>query len=227
MLMSLGCIVQTPSPTGFVGFGPWEAAVGCDKVEVRIFAPSLPLPSYQIPMLLLRILKSILFSHSVMSDSLRSHGLQHARLPCPSPTPGAWSNSCPLIGDAIQPSHPLLSPFPPALNLSQHQGLFQWISSLHQVVKALVLQLQHILPVKSQGWFPLGLQSLKSLLQHHSSKASFLWHSAFFMVQLSHPYITTGKAIAWLWGPLLAKWCLYFLMCLSRFVSFPSKGQVS
>ena len=79
--MSLGCIVQTPSPTGFVGFGPWEAAVGCDKVEVRIFAPSLPLPSYQIPMLLLRILKSILFSHSVMSDSLQPRGLQHARPP--------------------------------------------------------------------------------------------------------------------------------------------------
>ena len=68
---------------------------------------------------------SVQFSHSVVSDSLRPHGLQHARLPCPSPTPEAYSNSCPLHRCAIQPSHPLSSPSPPAFNLSQHQGLFQ------------------------------------------------------------------------------------------------------
>ena len=65
------------------------------------------------------------FSPSVLSDSLRPHGRQHARLPCPSPIPGAYSNSCPSSRDAIQPSHHLLSPSPPAFNLSQHQGLFQ------------------------------------------------------------------------------------------------------
>ena len=64
-----------------------------------------------------------------MSDSLQPHGLQHARPPCPSPTPGAYSNSCPLVDDAIQPSHPLSSPFPPTFNLSQHQDLFQWVNS--------------------------------------------------------------------------------------------------
>ena len=64
------------------------------------------------------------FSHSVMSDSLRPHESQHARPPCLSPTPGVYSNSY-LVGDAIQPSHPLSSPSPPAPNLSQHQGLFQ------------------------------------------------------------------------------------------------------
>ena len=83
------------------------------------------------------------FSHSVVSDYLRSHELQHTRLPCPSPFPWVCSNSCPLIGDAIQPSHPLLSPFPCTFNLSQHQGLFQWVSSSHQVAKVLALQLQH------------------------------------------------------------------------------------
>ena len=109
------------------------------------------------------------------------------------------------VGDAIQPSHPLSSPCPPAFSLSQHQGLFKWVSSLHQVAKVLELQLQH----QSFQW-ALGLISfrmdlldllalqgnLKSLLQHHSSKASILWNSAFFIVQLSHPYMTTGKTIA-------------------------------
>ena len=91
------------------------------------------------------MVNSVQFSHTVMSDSLRSHGLQHARLPCPSPTPGTCSNSCPLVVDAMQPSYPLsiLSSSPPALNLSQHQGLFKWASSSHQVAKVLAFQLQH------------------------------------------------------------------------------------
>ena len=86
------------------------------------------------------------------------------------------------IGDAIQPSHPLLSPFPPALNLSPHQSLFKWVTSYHQVAKVLEFQLQD--------------QSFQWTLQHHSSKASILHCSAFFIVQLSHPYMTTGKTIA-------------------------------
>ena len=77
------------------------------------------------------------FSHSVMSSSLWLHGLQHTRLPYPSPSPDHW------VSDAIQSSCPLSSPSPPAFGLSQHQGLFQWVSSLHQVAKVLVLQLQH------------------------------------------------------------------------------------
>ena len=96
------------------------------------------------------------------------------------------------VGDAIQSSHPLSSPSPPALNLSQHQGLLKWVSSSHQVAKVLELQLQH----QSFQWTPrtdsfrmdwldfLAVQgTLKSLLQHHSSKASILRLSAFFMVQ--------------------------------------------
>ena len=72
----------------------------------------------------------------------RPHGLQNARIPCLSPTPGACSNSCPLSRDAIQPSHPLLSSSPPAFNISQHQGLFQWVHSLHDVAKLLKFWLQ-------------------------------------------------------------------------------------
>ena len=111
----------------------------------------------------------LLFSQSDMSDSLWPHGLQHARLPCPSPTPGVCSISLQThvrwVRNAIQASHPLLPSSPSALNLSQNQSLFQWISSSHQEAKVLELQLQH----QSFQWifrvpFPLGLTSLISLL---------------------------------------------------------------
>ena len=108
------------------------------------------------------------------------------------------------VCDVILPSHPLLPPSPPALNRSHYQGLSQWVCSLHQVTKVLEFHSASasVLPVNIQGWFPLGFTSLcllavqrtlKSLLQHHNSKALILWCSAFFMVQLSHPYMTTGK----------------------------------
>ena len=86
---------------------------------------------------------SLQFSRSVMSNSLWPYGLQHARIPSPSPTPGACQTHIHRVGDAIQPSHPPSSPSPPAFNLSQHQCLLQWVSSLHQVAKELEFQLQH------------------------------------------------------------------------------------
>ncbi|CAN0504931.1 unnamed protein product [Rangifer tarandus platyrhynchus] len=106
------------------------------------------------------------------------------------------------VGDAIQSSHPLLSPSP-ALNLSQHQGLFKQVSSPHQVAKVLKFQLQNqsnehpgLISFRMDWLDLLAVQgTLKSLLQHHSSRASILWHSTFFIVQLSHPYMTTGKTI--------------------------------
>ena len=82
------------------------------------------------------------------------------------------------VCDAIQPSHPLSSPSPPAPNPSQHQGLFQWVNS-----SIGVSALASVLPKNAQDWSPLGWTGiLKSLLQHHSSKASVLWCSAFFTV---------------------------------------------
>ena len=99
---------------------------------------------------------SVQFSCSDMSGSLQPHGLQHTRLPCPSPTPRACSNYVHWVSDAIQPSHPLSSLSPPAFNLSQHQGLFKWVSSLHQVAKVLEFQLQHQSFKWIQDWFPLG-----------------------------------------------------------------------
>ena len=151
-------------------------------------------------------------SHSVVSDSLRSHGLQHARLPCPAPTPEPTRTHVHCVGDSIQPSHPLSSPFPPALNLSQHQGLFhesvlhiKWpkcwsfsfsISPSNEYSGLISFRMDWFILLAVQG-------ILMSLLQHHSSKASIFPHSAFFMVQLSHPYMTTGKTIA------LTKWIFF------------------
>ena len=107
------------------------------------------------------------------------------------------------VSDAIQPSFLLSSPSLPALDLSQHQGLFKWVTSGGQNIG--VSASTSVLPMNTQNWSPLGwtgwisLQSkglFKSLLQHHSSKASILGRSAFYIVQLSHPYVITGKTIA-------------------------------
>ena len=126
-------------------------------------------------------------------------------LPVHHQLPGFTQTHVHWVGDVIQPSHPLSSPSP-AFNLSQHQDPFKWVSTSHQVDKVLESQLQH----QSVQWiFRTDLlqdgldwshctpkDSQKSLLQHHSSKASILQHSAFFIVQLSHPYVITGKTIA-------------------------------
>ena len=108
------------------------------------------------------------------------------------------------VGDAMQPSYPLPSPSPPAFNLSQHQGLFKWVSSLHQVAKVLEFQLQH----QSFQWTPRtdflqdGLvgspcsprdSQESSLTPQFKSINSILWHSAFFIVQISHPYTHTSS----------------------------------
>ena len=86
---------------------------------------------------------SVQFSSSVVSDSLQPHGLQHARLPCPSPIPELVQTHVHGVGDAIQPSYPLSSPPPPAFNLAQYQGLFQWVNTSHQVARVLEFHLQH------------------------------------------------------------------------------------
>ena len=120
----------------------------------------------------------------------------HHQIPEPTQTDVHW------VGDAMQPSCPLSSPSPPALNLSKHQGLFKWVISSHQVAKVLEFQLQHPsfqwysgLISFSMDWLdlPAVQGTLKSLLQHHSSKAS---SALSFIVQLSHPYMITKKTIA-------------------------------
>ena len=117
----------------------------------------------------------------------------------------ACSNSCPSGGDAVQPSHLLSSPSPPAFNLSQHQDLSN--ESVFHIRWPKYWSFSFSISPSNEysglfsfriDWFDLlAVQgTLKSLLQHHSSKASILQHSGFFRVQLSHPYMTTGKTIA-------------------------------
>ena len=130
------------------------------------------------------------------------------------------------IGDAIYPSHPLSPSSPSALNLAQHQGLFQWVSSLYQVAKVLELQHQHhsfqlIFRVDFfSGWlaYLLTVQgTLSDLLQHHSLKALILWHSAFFIVQFSHLHVATGKTIALTLWTFVGKVMNLLFNILSRF----------
>ena len=140
-----------------------------------------------------------------MSDFLQPHELQHARPPCPSPTPRVHPNSVHWVGDAIQPSHSLSSPSPPAFNLSSIR-VFSNESPLHIRWPKYWSFSFNISPSNEHSglisfrmdWSDLLIVqgTLKSLLQHHSSKASIFWHSAFFIVQFSHPYMTTGKTIA-------------------------------
>ena len=145
---------------------------------------------------------SVQFSRSV-SDSLRPHGLQHTRLPCSSLTPRAWSNSCPLSW-WCHPNHlihccPLLllsSIFPSIRVFSKELALpIRWpkywsfsfsISPYNEYSGLISFRIDWLDLLAVRG-------TLKSLLWHHSSKASILQHSAFFIVQLSHPYMTTGK----------------------------------
>ena len=118
--------------------------------------------------------RSVQFSYSVVSNSLRTHGQQHARLPCPSPTPRLAQTHVHWVGDAIQPSHPLSSPSPP-FNLSQYQGLLKWISSWHQVAEVLEFQPLLTSPVPHSRKQYLGPKKLKlSWSQHKYLRNSIL-----------------------------------------------------
>ena len=131
----------------------------------------------------------LLFSHSATSNSLPPCGLQHRGFPVLHHLPELAKTHVHWVGDAIQPSCSLLSPSPPAFNLAQHQGLFQWVSSSHHVVKYWSFSFS-INPSKEYSglisfridWFdPLAVQgTLKSLFEHHSSKASVFQCSDFF-----------------------------------------------
>ena len=131
-------------------------------------------------------------------------------------------------GDAIQPSHPLSPTSPPAFNLSQHQGLFQWSALPIRCSKYWSFSFSLSSPNEYSGlisftidWLDLlAVQgTLKNLLQHHSSKASILQCSAFFMVQLSHPYITTGETTALTTWTFVGKVTSLFSNMLSRLVT--------
>ena len=151
------------------------------------------------------ILSSIQFSHSVLSDSLQPHEPQHTMLPCPSPTPRVYPNPCPssrwTSNHFILCHPPLLLPsILPSIRVFSNESVphIRWpkywsfsfnISPSNEQPGLISFRMDWLDLLAVQG-------TLKSLLQHHSSKASVLRCSAFFIVQLSHPYMTTGKTIA-------------------------------
>ena len=133
------------------------------------------------------------------------------------------------VGDAIQPSHPLLSPFPPTFNLSHHQGLFKWVSSFSSGGQSIgVSASASVLPMNIQDWFPWGLTSWISLQSKKLSRVFsnttvqkhqfFSAQLSFFIVQLSHPYMTTGKTIALIIQTFVGKVMSLFFNMLSRLV---------
>ena len=146
----------------------------------------------------------IQFSCSLVSDSLRPHGLQHARLPCPLPTSGVYSNSCPLsrwchptISSSVVPFSCLQS-FPASGSFQISQFFASGGQSIRVSASSsvLLMYIQDWLLLGLTGWISLQSKGLSNVLQHHSSKASILRCSAFFIVQLSHLYMTIGKTIA-------------------------------
>ena len=159
---------------------------------------------------------------------MRPHESQHARPPCPSSTPRVHPTHVHRVSDAIQPSHPLSSlsppapPIPPSIRVfsSESTLLMRWpnywsfsfsISPSNEHPGLLSFRMDWLDLLAVQG-------TLKSLLQHHSSKASILWHSAFFTVQLSYPYMTTGKTIALTRRTFVGKVMSLLLNMLSRLV---------
>ena len=156
---------------------------------------------------------------------------QECRSGVPLPSPITNSRSSPKLMsiELVVPSnsHPLSSPSPPAINLSQHQGLFQRVGSSHQVAKVLEFSLtisssneySELISFRIDWFHLLAVQgTLKSLFLYHSSKASVLQHSAFFMAQLSRPCMTTGKTIALTLWSFVSQVMSWLFNMLSRLV---------
>ena len=161
-------------------------------------------------------------SRSVLSNSLRPHESQHARPPCSSPTPGVHWDSRPSsqwCHPAISSCRPLLllPPIPPSVRVFSNESTLGMRWPKYQSFSFSIIPSKEIPGLISfkMDWLNLLVVqgTLKSLLQHHSSKASVLQCSAFFTVQLSHPYMTTGKTIALTRRTYVGQVCLCFWIC--------------
>ena len=168
------------------------------------------------------VISSVQFSHSVVSDSLRPHELQHTRPPYPSPSPGVHSNSRPSSHLILCRPLLLLPPIPPSIKVFSNESTLRmrwpkdWSFSFSISPSKAHLGL---ISFKMDWLDLLAVQGTpKSLLQHHSSEASILRLSAFFTVQLSHPYMTTGKTIALTRWAFVGKVMSLLLNMLSRLV---------
>ena len=169
----------------------------------------------------------LLFSHSVVSNSLRPCGLQHARLSCPSLSPKVCSNSCPLswwchptISSSVTLSFSCLQSFPASGSFPMSQLFASGGQSIGASTSFLLINIQEILISFRIDWFDLlAVQgTLKSLLQHHNSKASVLQCSALFMAQILHLHMTTGKTIALITWTYVSKVISLLFNTLSMFV---------
>ena len=149
-------------------------------------------------------ISSVHFSHSVVSDSLKPHGPQPARPPCPSPTTRVYSNSCPLswwchptISSSVVPFFSCLQSFPASGSFPMSQFFASAGQSIGASASVYSNEYLGLISIRIDWLDLLAIQgTLKSLLQHHSSKASILQRSVFFVVQLSYPYMNVGKNIA-------------------------------
>ena len=171
-----------------------------------------------------------------MSNSLPPHGLQHARPPCPSPTSRVYSNPCPLsqwchptISSSVIPysSCPQSFPTSGSFQMSQLFALGGQSTEVSASTSVLQVNTQNWSPLGWTGWISLKTKgTFKNLLQHHSSKASILRCSAFFTVQLSHSYMTTGKHIALTRGTFVGKvMSLLFNMLSRRSITFLPRSK--
>ena len=175
------------------------------------------------------------FSRSVMSNSLWPRELQHARPPCPSPTPRVYPNSCPssqwchpAISSSVIPFSSCPQSFPASGSSKQSLLWIRWpkywsfsfsIRPSNEYSGLISFRMDWLDLLAAQG-------TLKSLLQHHSSKASILLRSAFFIVRLSHPYVTTGKTIAWIRQTFVDKTMSLLFTMLSRlFITFLPRSK--
>ena len=154
------------------------------------------------------------FSCSVMSDSLQPHGLQKARFPCPSPSPAVCWNSCPMSRWWLPTISSSVITFSSCLQSVPESGSFP-MGLIHHIRWSKYWSFSFSIRPSNEysglisfriDWFDLlSIQGTLRSLQHHSSKASILQHSTYFMVQLSHPYMTTGKTRPLIYGNLSPK----------------------
>ena len=213
----------SPPTQVFLGFFQHLSAFSCFAAFVR-----LHLHDSYMSALLTTPFSVLLFSRSVVSDSLWPHGLQHTRPSCPSPTPGIYSNSWPLsqwcyptISSSVVTFSSRLQSFPAPevfptesvlwIRRPKYCSFNFSISASNEYSGLISFRMDWLDIVAVQG-------TLKSLPQHHSSKASILQYSAFFILQLSHPYMTTGKAIALTRRTFVGKVMSLLFNMLSRLV---------
>ena len=209
---------------------PWLANIFCCSVDylLILFMVSFAVQKHLSLIrchLFISVVVVLLFSCSALSDSLQSHGLQHTRLPCPSLSPRVPPSSCPLSRWYCPTTSSSTIPLSFCLQSSQHQGFFpmSWLfisggQSIGTSASASVL------PINIQGWFPLGLTGLISLMSKGLSRVfsnTTIQKHQFFGTLLYDPILTsimtTGKTIDLTKQTLLAKWCFCFLICCLGF----------